>query len=198
MAGELGELREIVGVVGLGIGIAGIVAIPWREIDSEAKTGLARGVGSEADEVAFAVEPGAGFDGVVCVGARKQSEPVVMFGDKYGVLRARCPGGLHPLIGVDVSGVEDGGRCRTVSPLAIQEGIGGKVQDDTDLEILPLQLCGAWLDVGKALRRRCGRKKRDEKQEADLLYPDLNGPDARDAERWKDHSLHVTVWLEVP
>src|SRR5260370_28323227 len=75
----------------------------------------------------------------------------MMLGDEDGVLCAGCFGGFHPLVGVDVGGMEDGGIGGAVAPLAVQESVGSEVDDDADLEVLPLDLRWAWLDVHEVL-----------------------------------------------
>ena len=114
VCGEFVELGEVVLVVGVGVRVARVVAVPGREIDAEAEAGLVRGVGGHADEVAFAVEPRAVFDAVVGLLGGPEGEAVVVLGDEHGVFCACGFGGFHPLVGIDVGGVEDGWgrRCR--------------------------------------------------------------------------------------
>ena len=83
--GELVELREVILVVGFGIGVALVVPVPGREIDAEAKSCLVGGVGGHADEVSFAIEPGAVFDAVVGLLAGPEGEAVVMLGDEHSI-----------------------------------------------------------------------------------------------------------------
>jgi hypothetical protein len=65
---QLGELVVVVAVVGGGIFVAGIVAVPGREVDAELESILAGGAGDVADHVSFAVAPGAVFDAVAGLG----------------------------------------------------------------------------------------------------------------------------------
>ena len=109
------------------------------------------GVGGHADEVAFAVEPGAFLYGVFGLFAGPEREAVVVLGDEDRVLCACGFCGLHPLVGVDVGGVEDGGVGGAVAPLAVEEGVGGEVDDDADLEVLPGCLGWGGFDVDEVL-----------------------------------------------
>ena len=57
----------------------------------------------------------------------------------------------HPLVGVDVRGIEDGGVGGAVAPLAVEEGVGGEVDDDADFEVLPGCLGWGGFDVDEVL-----------------------------------------------
>ncbi len=149
--GEFVELGEVVLVVGGGVGVARVVAVPGREIDAEAEAGFVGGVGGHADEVAFAVEPGAFLYGVFGLLAGPEGETVVVLGDEDRILCACGFCGLHPLVGVDVRGIEDGGVGGAVAPLAVEEGVGGEVDDDADFEVLPGCLGGGGFDVDEVL-----------------------------------------------
>ena len=79
--------------------------------------------------------------------------------------------GLHPLVGVNVRGIKDGGVGGTIAPLAVEEGVGGKVDDDADLKVLPGCLGGRGFDVDKVLSRRRGQgcEEKNNCAEAEVL-----------------------------
>jgi hypothetical protein len=44
------------------------------------------------------------------------------------------------LIGIELSGVEDRRVGSAVAPFAVEEGVGGEMDDDAELKILPVSL----------------------------------------------------------
>ena len=104
--GEFFEFAVVVGVVCGGVQVAGVVAIPWGEVDAEFEAVFAGGAGDIADDVSVAVAPGAGFDGVGGLVGGPEAEAVVVLGDEDDVASAGGGNGGHPLVGVEVGGVE--------------------------------------------------------------------------------------------
>ncbi len=148
VAGKLLELGVVVGVVGDGVFVAGIVAIPRRKVDAELEAMTTGGGGHIADDVALPVLEGARLDGVSGLLGRPENEAVVMLGDQDDVPGAGGLNGVHPLIGIEVDWVEDFRVGGAVTPLAIEEGVGRKVEDDAELEVLPDRLLRGRLEVG--------------------------------------------------
>src|ERR1700744_4829970 len=109
------------------------------------------GVGGHADKVAFALEPWALLDAVLSLFGRPESEAVVVLCNEHCILCACGFRGSHPLVGVYLRGVEDGGIGGAIAPLAAEEGVWGEGGDDPDFEVLPLELSWARHDVGEAL-----------------------------------------------
>ena len=74
-----------------------------------------------------------------------------MLGDEHDIFCAGVADGLHPLVGIELGGIEDRGVGGAVAPLLIEKGVGGEVDDDAELEVLPGDLLRRGLDVGEAL-----------------------------------------------
>ena len=72
----------------------------------------------------------------------------------------------HPLVWIELGGTEDLRVGGAVTPLAIQKGIGAKVNDHSELEILPFNLLRRWFDICEILRARA--KSKDGNQKRDL------------------------------
>src|SRR5215475_575209 len=69
--------------------------------------------------------------------------------------RVLCAGrlnGTHPLLGIELSRSEQFWVGSTVSPLAIQEGVGAEMNDDAKLEVLPCDLLGRGFHVNEVLQ----------------------------------------------
>ena len=81
----------------------------------------------------------------------------MVLGDEHDVLRAGIANGLHPLVGIEAGGVESGGAGGAVAPFAIEEGVGGEVNDDAELEVLPGGLIGGRADVAGCILGVGGR-----------------------------------------
>ena len=84
-----------------------------------------------------------------------------MLGDEDDILCAGGADGAHPLVGIELGRIEDGGTGRAVAPLAIEKGVGGEVEDDAELEILPGDLIGSGSYVGGCLGIRRERGEND-------------------------------------
>jgi len=91
----------------------------------------------------------------------------MMFGHKHNISCAGVPNSLHPLIGIEFRRIEHGGVGSPVAPFAIQKGIGGKMEDNSELKVLPLDLLRRRLDVREALGERVRLATRESKR-----YPD--------------------------
>ena len=72
-----------------------------------------------------------------------------MLRHQHHVARARGLGGLHPLLGIGLRGIEDLRVGRSVAPLAIEKGVGAEVNDDAEFQVLPLHLLRRRLHVGE-------------------------------------------------
>src|SRR5271163_5184053 len=79
--GQFFQLREVVLVVSLRIGVSGVVPVPGRKVDSELETKLTRRARHIAHHVAFAVSPGTCFHAVIGLFGGPKTKPVMMFGD---------------------------------------------------------------------------------------------------------------------
>ena len=75
----------------------------------------------------------------------------MMLGDKHNIPRAGAANGLHPLVGIKLRWVEDGGVGCSVAPFAIEKCVGGEVDDDAEFEILPVDLLRRRLDLREVL-----------------------------------------------
>jgi hypothetical protein len=139
---QLVELGQVEGVVGGGVAVGGLVAIPRAEVEPGREVVAAAGVHEFADDVALALLPGRGLDGVVGEGARPEAEAVVVLGGEHHGLRARRPGGGGPLVGVEGGGVEDGRGRLAVAPFAVGEGVRAEMDEDREGAILPGELGG--------------------------------------------------------
>jgi hypothetical protein len=73
---------------------------------------------------------------------RPQAEAVVMLRDEDDIFRPGIANGAHPLVGIELSGIEDARVGRAVAPLSIEKSVGGEVKDDAEFEILPGDLVG--------------------------------------------------------
>ena len=153
------QLRQVELVVGGRIFVAGFVAIPRRLVHAETQPRGVRGGRSHAYQVALAAEPGACFYAVVSLPGGPEREAVVVLRDQHHVAYAGAGCCMHPLVSVYMGRVKDRRRCGTVAPLAIEKGVGSKVNDSAHLEILPSCLLRRRLDVDEILSARMHRVK---------------------------------------
>src|SRR5579863_5662095 len=135
--------------------------IPGREIYAEAQAIFAGGARHVADDIAFPAAPRAPFHAVVRLLSGPQAKAIVMLGDEHHIFCACRANGFHPLLGIEFRRAENIGARRAVAPLAIEEGVGRKVNDHAELEILPGGLIRSGADVaGGGLRGGHGRASR--------------------------------------
>ena len=66
--------------------------------------------------------------------------------------------GSHPLIRIELRGIENLWTGRSVSPFPVHESIGAKVDDHAELEVLPLYLLRGGLDLSKVLSKSNGNE----------------------------------------
>ena len=148
--GQLDQLAGIEDVIGLGIGVAGLVPVPGRQVDAHAHAFALHRLRGHADQVALPVQPRAGLDRVIALLRRPQREAIVVLGHQHQVIGARRLGRAGPLAGIDAVGIEHGGRRLAVAPFAVQEGVGAEVHQHAEAAVLP----------GHLLRRRGRRRER--------------------------------------
>jgi hypothetical protein len=84
-----------------------------------------------------------------------------MFRYKNNVANSGSFQGLHPLIGIELRRVEHLWISRAVAPLLIEKSVRPEMNDRSHLEILPLDLLRARLQIHRILgEQRARRKKR--------------------------------------
>src|ERR1700693_5165644 len=108
--------------------------VPRREIHAEFQAILTRRASNLAHHVSFALFPRASFDAIVCLPGRPETEPVVMFRYQQDVLRPACLDSLHPLVRIKLRWVKHRRAGRPIAPLAIEEGVGREMNNDSELQ----------------------------------------------------------------
>ena len=86
-----------------------------------------------------------------------------MLGDEHQIIRAcgfRC---AHPLLGIELRGIENFRIGGAVAPFAIHESVRAEVNEDSDFQILPGDLLRPGLHVGEILR---GQRERADWRDA--------------------------------
>src|SRR5579883_708668 len=78
----------------------------------------------------------------------------MMLGHQYGIPGSGSPGCFHPLVCVDAARIENAGVRSAVTPFTIQKSIGPKVNDDTNLHVLPCNLLRARRNTREILGMR--------------------------------------------
>ena len=128
------------------------------KIDAELESVLFRGVGDEADDVALAVHPGTAFDAVVGLFTGPEAEAVMMLGDQDDVSGAGRLDGAHPLVDIELGGIENFRIGFAVAPFAVEKRVSAEVDEGADFQFLPFDLLRRGFDVGEVLGAagRCG------------------------------------------
>lgn len=111
--------------------------IPRRQINPKLNTGDRGGVGQFSDDIAGAVLPGAGLDGVIGVERRPEAEAVVVLGGENDAGNSGGFGDGDPVGGVEGGGSEDRRVNVAGSPLGIGEGVGAEVEEEGDVGEVP-------------------------------------------------------------
>src|SRR3954471_16655155 len=88
-----------------------------------------------------------------------------MLRDEYHVLHARSGKSAHPLLRIELRGIEDFRIGGAVSPLLIEERIRAKVDDGAHLQILPLDLLRGRLKVNSMLSGEASRNDHGDDRE---------------------------------
>jgi hypothetical protein len=136
---QLFELARIEIVVGVGVRVAGGVAIPRREVDPELHAGSLTRPGSFGYNITFVTGVRHRVIGGRC---GPQAEAIVVLGGQHQVLGACTLSDIDPLGGVELSGREAAWVERAVAPLFVVEGVDPEVAKQAELGFLPLQLRG--------------------------------------------------------
>ena len=79
-------------------------------------------------------------DTILCQLGRPQAETVVMFGGNNRHLESRLLQGTHPLLAVQLRGLEEGRFLLAAPPLVSGKGVDAEMQETGELHLLPLQL----------------------------------------------------------
>src|ERR1700761_8722416 len=111
--------------------------VPRRKIDAKLQSVFACRTGYIAYYVAFAVFPRAALDAVIRLPGGPEAKAVMMLGHQHHVLCTRVADGFHPLIRIELSGIECGRAGSAIAPLTVKKSIGGEVKDDAEFKILP-------------------------------------------------------------
>src|SRR5699024_5649136 len=85
-------------------------------------------------------------------GGGPQAEAVMVLRGEDHVLRPDVAGQAHPLVGVEIAGVEDVRGEGSVAPFLAGEGVHAEVEEDAEAVSLPGELLGS----GDKRMRRCG------------------------------------------
>ena len=133
---QLGQLVAEVVVV-LRRAVERVVPVPRREIKAEFDAAPAAGVRRQLHHVAL---KRAVLDRVLGVLARPQAEAVVVLRGEHQPLHARGFDGLHPLVAVQIRGIEHALWLRARAPLAVGEGVHAKVYERIEIQVEPVQL----------------------------------------------------------
>ena len=124
------------------------MAIPRGEVEADLDAFGTASLGELAANIALAVLPRGGGDGVVRELGGPEAEAVVVLGGEDGELEAGVLEGLGPLAAVEGGGIEDLGVLFAGAPLAIGEGVDTKVDKGGQLQLLPGHLTRVGLDLG--------------------------------------------------
>ena len=146
-------LMELIIVIFFSGAIAGLVPIPGGKIHSKADAARAAGLRCFCHHVAPPVFIGAGRHGMVGIPAGPQAEAVVMLAGENQPFHARGLDGLHPLLGIQLLGIENGGVLRAVPPFPIRKGVHGKMDKGVEFHILQGDLPGSGNDLNQLLVR---------------------------------------------
>src|SRR5258708_26926815 len=92
------------------------------------------------NQISLALLPGTRLDTVLAFCGRPQAETVMMFSDEHNVLSSGGFCSLHPLLGVDIGGIENPPFRPRVSPLPIHQPVRAEMNASADLSILPHHL----------------------------------------------------------
>ena len=142
MAQQFGELGDVDVVVGAALPVAGVIAVPRREVEARAQAGVAAGVDEFAHQVALAGAPRAGRHRMRGGRAGPQAEAVVMLGGEHDAAEARVLHHLHPLPRIERRGCEQLRVLLAGAPFAVGEGVDAEMHEQRELLALPGQLRG--------------------------------------------------------
>ena len=131
------------------------MAIPRGKVNSEFQAVFARRGSYRADDITLASLPRTVFYAVISLLGGPQAEAIMMLGHHHNIFRTRGLDGAHPLIGIELRGIKDLRAGGAIAPLAILKRVGAKMNNCSDLEILPLNLLRGRLNVHEVLRGRC-------------------------------------------
>ena len=146
-----------------GCGIFGVVAVPRTQVDSELDAIFLTGCRQFAHHIALSVLIGRVADAVFRKLCGPQAESVMMLGGKDYALHTGCHKGLHPLLAVQLGGVERGRVGVAITPLAVVEGVQSEMHKGIGLHLLPLHLFrfgNGKNGFGSLYRRLACRKQR--------------------------------------
>src|SRR5262252_5151295 len=101
---------------------------------------LSSGGGDFPDDVALAAFPWTALHAVVGLLRGPQAKAVVMLGNHYDVFRAGGLNRAHPLLRIELGGVENFRVSGAVAPLEVLKSVRTKMDDGPDFEILPFDL----------------------------------------------------------
>ena len=156
---QLRELRDVDVVVARRVAVRGMIAIPGRQIEPDAKVFGSAGIHELADDVALSPAKGTRCDGVRRRLRRPETEAVVMLGGEDHRPEAGVPRRARPLPGVERGGIEDRRRLRPIAPLAVREGVHPEVEEHRELVSLPLELRARWSRPGERRDRSTSWKR---------------------------------------
>ncbi len=184
VAGEqFAELHPEQLVVARGIPVAGLMAVPRRNVDAEGQPGLAAGPRHFRHHVSVPVLPRAALHAVGGGGGRPQAEPVVVLGGQDEELHPGSLEDLHPLARVEVGRVEECRRFLAVAPFPIGEGVHAEMREGDELAGLPLELVPGRHDARRVVDdalERFARSNGDEPHVPVRAGPGLRPGPARD------------------
>ncbi len=152
------KLRRVVLVIVGEVRITRLMPVPRREVNSKLQSKLVGGIGHVTHHVAAAVSPRAALYAVLGLLGGPQAKAIVMLGNQYYVSGACRFNGPHPLLGVELRGIEHVGVCRPVTPFAVQECVRSKVNNDAEFQVLPLHLLRGWFQIDEVLTWRSYRQ----------------------------------------
>ena len=144
-------------------GVFGVVAVPRTQVNGKLDAIFLTGRRQFAHHIALSVLIGRVADAVFRKLCGPQAETVMMLGGKDYALHTGCHKGLHPLLAVQLGGVERGRVGVAITPLAVVEGVQSEMHKGIGLHLLPLHLFrfgNGKNGFGSLYRRLACRKQR--------------------------------------
>ena len=122
--------------------VSRVMPVPGGDIHSELDSFPGAGLGEFFQDISLSVPPGTFPYGVFGNRAGPQAEAVVVLGGDDDALETGCLGRSHPLVAVQVCGVEEVFGFGAFSPFQAGEGVGAEVTEHIQFHILPGNLFG--------------------------------------------------------